>query len=644
MKRLSVVLSVIIIFIQMIFAGEEVSGIEPKKIYTTETIIIKDTKWKNVEVITKKEIEKSNFQTVSEVLSSIPGVYFSIGMKGETSIYIRGVSKSKVKVLIDGVSVNDIYYDTIDVSVISIESIEQIEVYKGLSASSYGSNTMGGVVNIVTSSPQSPISVLVQGDNFNGGKLSGTFSFSKGIFTLSGGFSEVYGDGYKLSNDFAADINEDGSTRENSAFSKKNLILKNGLDFDANNFLHFGATIIDNYKELPYNISATKSKPSKVFKSPRYWRFPIWKEKIFTIDGQKLINDLMKFSLKTNYIKIDNTLDMAVDSEFEEMGEEDTFDDSGLNINTALEGMKYLKYKIGYNYEEKHHNKTEKNYIYDEIINETMSSAYNNFFLSLEKRFSSFLINLQTSYNGYEANDFKMNKMIYISKLEAELVKKLTIQTQFGTKIHFPTLKQMNDIIADNLKPEESTEFNINLNYRTGIIDLTLGYFSNSIDNLINRDKKGEPYYNIGKSLISGGEVTVKLKYWRFSLTSNGELISGVNKSETGSPDDYIDDLPYIPEYRLYNSLNINILKSLDIALEANFIGKTYEYTYDPSSHSNIKTEIPSYDLMNINANFRINKMFKLYARVNNLFDTNYYTETDFPCPGRQIILGVRME
>ena len=130
-----------------------------------------------VTVITAKDIEEKNYQSVSEALKDVPSVNL-IGDPKDPIIDMRGQGSkatANVQVLIDGVSVNllDTSHAKTPINTVSVENIEKIEVIPGGGAILYGSGTRGGIINIVTKS----------GAGYTGGSVSGelnTFGGKKG--------------------------------------------------------------------------------------------------------------------------------------------------------------------------------------------------------------------------------------------------------------------------------------------------------------------------------------------------------------------------------------------------------------------------------------------------------------------------------
>lgn len=112
----------------------------------------------SIEVITQEEIQSSVAQSVDELLKNIAGVDIvhntGVLSTGSTNkVIIRGVGgtgESRTLLLIDGVPMNSAFSGSVEWNQIPLESIERIEILKGANSALYGSNAMGGVVNIIT--------------------------------------------------------------------------------------------------------------------------------------------------------------------------------------------------------------------------------------------------------------------------------------------------------------------------------------------------------------------------------------------------------------------------------------------------------------------------------------------------------------
>lgn len=103
-------------------------------------------------VITREALETSQAETLGEVLSQLPGI--SIGNTGgvgkQTSVYLRGTNSDHVLVLIDGVKMGSATLGSTPFEYLPLSQIERIEVVRGPRSSLYGSEAIGGVIQIFT--------------------------------------------------------------------------------------------------------------------------------------------------------------------------------------------------------------------------------------------------------------------------------------------------------------------------------------------------------------------------------------------------------------------------------------------------------------------------------------------------------------
>ena len=148
-------------------------------------------------VITAEEIRAMNVMKISDLMNRIPGV-----KAGESSVSIRG--SSNVKVLLDGRSINDptSRSGAVKWSMISLDTIEKIEVYKGSGSTSYGDNTGGGVI-VITTKTADRFGGTADGYFGNNGQGNATLNLQGRKNNLSATFSaghETY-DGFTVNDD-----------------------------------------------------------------------------------------------------------------------------------------------------------------------------------------------------------------------------------------------------------------------------------------------------------------------------------------------------------------------------------------------------------------------------------------------------------
>ena len=102
------------------------------------------------ELITREQIERSGASDVAQVLLEQVGIELQGGHPVGTGVFLQGLGERRVLVLIDGQPVPGRIAGTIDMSRIPVMGIERIEVVKGPQSTLWGSEAMGGVINIVT--------------------------------------------------------------------------------------------------------------------------------------------------------------------------------------------------------------------------------------------------------------------------------------------------------------------------------------------------------------------------------------------------------------------------------------------------------------------------------------------------------------
>ena len=107
-----------------------------------------------VQIITKKEIEKKQAKSVEDIIFTQTGVSRTVDAMGRVGVSIRGAEARHTLILVDGQPVLgdfDKYSGAADeVQRLGAENVERIEVIQGAASAKYGSDAVGGVVNIIT--------------------------------------------------------------------------------------------------------------------------------------------------------------------------------------------------------------------------------------------------------------------------------------------------------------------------------------------------------------------------------------------------------------------------------------------------------------------------------------------------------------
>jgi len=229
--------------------GEDLGGV-----YYLDEIVVTATRYEmalkdlsvSVSVITEEDIEASNIHTSTDILNTLPGVFIQrTGDFGRADVVIRGIGDRgrKVMVLVDGRPVKMGLFGCTITHSLPADNVKRIEVIRGPLSVLYGSDALGGVINIITKKPSS--------------SFEGDFTLSYGDFNTwqyrlrTGGRKK--GLSYYITGDWRL---SDGHL-PNSAYDGKELTSR--LDYKMSNFLTAVITgkYFDGYKEEPSRITDT---------------------------------------------------------------------------------------------------------------------------------------------------------------------------------------------------------------------------------------------------------------------------------------------------------------------------------------------------------------------------------------------------
>ena len=178
----------------------------------------------SITVITAEELEDKQTTFVSDALRRVPGL--AVGRTGGfgslTQVRIRGSEGNHTLVLIDGVEVNDIGFNSeFDFGNLLTDNIERIEVLRGPQSTLWGGDAIGGVINIIIKKGQGEPSVaaFLEGGSFQTGRGSATVSGSGGHWSYSFTGSRVQTHGISAANENSG--NRETDDYENDSFIGK---------------------------------------------------------------------------------------------------------------------------------------------------------------------------------------------------------------------------------------------------------------------------------------------------------------------------------------------------------------------------------------------------------------------------------------
>lgn len=136
-------------------------------------------------VISGLDIKRMDATNISDLLQTeLPGIEFSYSMNQQTSLNMSGFGGNSVLFLVDGERLAGETLDNVDYSRLNMDNVQRIEIVKGAASSLYGSNAVGGVVNIISRESQEPWSVNINGryGAHNEQRYGGSVGFNAGRF------------------------------------------------------------------------------------------------------------------------------------------------------------------------------------------------------------------------------------------------------------------------------------------------------------------------------------------------------------------------------------------------------------------------------------------------------------------------------
>jgi hemoglobin/transferrin/lactoferrin receptor protein len=187
-----------------------------------------------IEIVDKKQIERSSSFTASDVLAQEPGVAMASDGVWATGINIRGLSQQRIVMLVDGNRIETATDLMASMSFFDVDDIERIEVIKGASSSLYGTGAMGGIVNVITNEAYFNSSTYFNG-SFKGGYSSVNELFTRKV-SFKSGSKKWYASLSGALRD-ANDVSTPEGTIPNSQFEDKSVSASFGLKLKENHTL-----------------------------------------------------------------------------------------------------------------------------------------------------------------------------------------------------------------------------------------------------------------------------------------------------------------------------------------------------------------------------------------------------------------------
>ncbi len=556
-------------------------------------------------VIDSEELQRYEGQTVIDVLKNQSGINIaqSGGMGTISNFYMRGYDSKQVLVLIDGIRYSSISTGTPALNLLSADQIDRIEILYGASGSSiYGSDAMGGVIQIFTKGnniEQSNITTTIGYGSNNHYKIGVTGQLKNNTSSLSLGVSRNKTDGFNAvanSNSFDYNADDDGFESTNASLALRHQ-LSDSISAGLSALYSDSTTDIDSAgNKFPNAYSDQQNGSANAF-----------------IQHQTPLT-VTKFSYGQSVDKLNshdnNSIDYKQGSQFDTTQQQARLE-SQINAQpgTVIIGAEWLSQKL-------------------EASDIKVFEAFPNFVITpytpedreVKSAFVGYQLaetyyDLQANYrvddNSQYGNESTYNIGAAIRPLDG-----MRIGASYSTGFRAPTFNDLYypGFSNPNLKPETSKNTEVFVEYNKG----------NQISRLTG-------YYTDVEDLIGGNTNTGEAKIKGLSLTSDwliDSFIFGLGydyldaKDDTSGSTNKGNDLVYRPK----NSGLIYVgyqQPTFDVRLEA-------KHTDDRFSDAANQTKLDNYTLLNISGSVYITPSLRANVRVENITDEDYTLSNQF--------------
>src|SRR5215510_855963 len=644
----------------LVSAEEVGTGEEPEVIETPE-VFVSATKTETpikqvtsaVEIIAGEQMQQRKIRSVAEALRWAQGLaVFQSGGPGTTvDVRMRGGTPEQTLVLIDGAIVNSATIGSYDFANLTSDNIERIEILRGSQGMMWGSDAMGGDINITTKrGRETPnISAFAEYGSFTTIREGATISGKKGAFDVSGTLTR-----WDTSN-FSA-INYRRGASERDGFHNWQGSAKLGVDLPKDGRLEFSFRWIDGITNLDgfaFNPVTFGSDPADVLgaktHSTQYVYAGSYAQPFTNWWSQKLTLARATESLVTSSGTIERNLVTGAEDVPFPLNSEINTTSNRLEWQHDVQIVKPLSVTAGYQFREQLGENLDTLNGTTTLPTKIISSnaGFGDAKLNLWDRLFGTAGIRQDEYNVFgSATTYRVTG----GYLHQETGTKL--RGSYGTGFRAPTINQLffPGFGNPNLQPEKSQGFDVAVDQTlfNDRVTLSLGYFWTRYRNLILSvfdptvctapGSFGFCAQNAGEARARGVEASGKFRLvrdqpWIKSLDIQFQYTYTLTNNLTDGQD---TRLPKWPLNQWSTIISYQPIEGLRANLEGRFVGQRYNNVDNTGS-------IDSFYVWNLSGSYDVSKRIQVYGRVDNLFNEKYEEVLYFGTPIRSVFGGIRM-
>ena len=567
-------------------------------------------------VVSESEINQTRQSSIAEVLRGKLGldVVRSGGAGGATSIFLRGANSQHTKVLLDGIPINDPSHPNrgFDFSAITADNIERIEILRGPQSILFGSDAIGGVVNIITQRGEGPATIRVSGMGGSFGTARTSLGVSGGdeasYYSLTGAYSHT--DGISSASSLAGNTERDRHRNANASG-------RFGWNLTENFNIDYVFRYIDRDVEIDsFDFTAgliddlVRANLSQQFMNRIQLRSLGW-------DG--IIENKVGFNV-TDYRRQDTAVQFPFEaSDFHGQSRHvDWQSNVVLTENQLLSmGVDYLHEVASSNVNPEREQFNTGLYLQDQVV------LADNWFASIGFRWDAH------SAAG-SASTYRISSR-YLSPATGT-----EFHGSLGTGFRAPALAE-NFFAGGNpaLRPETSKGWDVGLqqSFLEGVIVVDATYFRNDFENLIDFDFISFTLQNIGQARAAGVEVTGTCLLTEQATVSANYTHTDSQDLQFGGP------LARRPRHKTSVTLS-RYSRDQRTGLHATMlaVGERLDL---PQRFGG--TVLDRYLLLNLSGSYQLGPQWELFGRIDNVTNEQYIEALGFGTPGIAGYAGLNM-
>ncbi|MDO9549203.1 MAG: TonB-dependent receptor [Candidatus Marinimicrobia bacterium] len=597
----------------------------------------------SVNVIDKQELELKNPQNLAEALQNVPGVTIKDygGLGNTKSISLRGSSDSQVLILLDGQRLNSPQSGSVDLNQISLEGIEKIEVVRGGNSALYGSDAIGGVINII-SKKTDPDEQGVAGDLKFGVASFGTYTAEPSLrfYIKNSGITASYKYLSSKGEFSYTDNYGNPATRVNSDIISRDYYL--GLIHEFGD-PHYQRNLSLTFK----HYDSAQGAPGTI--EPYYYHARMWHRdnKISAVYTGKIFNLFHNLRFQSYYYdswykyKNDETTGGILSKySTQTYGNE-------IQFNSVIGPQVSLTYGSGFRYDQNRDiitqdfNKQTSYYLF--AVNESVICI--NSLLQTISLVPSLRFDTDSKYMNHIVSP-KLGAIFnfgeaWQSSLKLNISKSYRAPT--FNDLYWPDDDPFS-VGNPELEPEYGTDWDVGIRLQYPILNgiyFESCSFESNMTNLIiwQQIEKWMPL-NVDKSRNRGIENSLKISPIKGLLDISANYMYLDARNLSGSNTTYNKILVYRPKHTVNFSATMN-LKAVHLNYQYSYISRRFA---DASNTWGNSLEPYSVSDITVNYDTKIMKTQMNYSfQVKNIFDHEYKVIKNMPVPGREYRFSVKI-